>query len=241
MLWALFSDVHANEPALEAVLAAIESERPDRILCLGDLVGYGANPREVIDRVRDLGCETVVGNHDLAAVGRLDASCFNMYAREAVRWTAEQLRAEDREYLLSLPLVADAGPIAAVHGTRDDPEEFFYLQSTEHASELLEDQPLFLGACGHTHVPLTFLRVGDEVLATFAKNVDLRRCSRALVNVGSVGQPRDEDPRACFVLFDDDRRSLEIRRVEYDVESATRRIREAGLPQLLADRLWHGL
>lgn len=242
MLWALFSDIHSNEPALDAVLEAIQAERPDRLLCLGDLVGYGARPSEVIQRIRDLGCETVVGNHDLAVVDRLDASCFNLYAREAVRWTAAQLTPEERRYLIDLPMTVDAGTINAVHGTRDEPEEFLYLQSTDHAADLMNEQPLFLGACGHTHVPMTFLESGTgDVVATFAQTVDLGKSVRALVNVGSVGQPRDEDPRASFVLFDDVKRILEIRRVEYDVESASQQIRDAGLPALLADRLWHGL
>lgn len=241
MLWALFSDVHANEPALDAVLAAIQAERPDQMLCLGDLVGYGARPKEVLQRVRDLGCETVVGNHDLAAVDQLDASCFNTYAREAIQWTADQLSEDERQYLINLPMTVDSGSIAAVHGTRDEPEEFFYLQTTDHAGDLMMEQPRFLGACGHTHVPMTFMESNGNVTSTFARDVDLRKATRALVNVGSVGQPRDEDPRASFVLFDDSKMRLEIRRVPYDVESASQQIRDAGLPTLLADRLWHGL
>lgn len=241
MLWAIFSDVHANGPALEAVLAAIEKEKPDRLLCLGDLVGYGPHPSEVLERIRELDCPVIGGNHDLAAVDLLDASCFNPYARAAVEWTAEQLSQEEHDYLRELPLVRDDGPIAAVHGTRDAPEEFLYLQTTEHAADLLDDQPRFLGVFGHTHVPLSFLQRNGEVTVTFSTQVDLTNVDRALVNVGSVGQPRDEDSRAAFVLFDEDQKRLDIRRVTYDVDSVAADITAAGLPQLLADRLRFGV
>ena len=241
MRWAIFSDVHGNVPALHAVLAAIERNGADQRICLGDLVGYGAEPHEVISRVRELDCVVLGGNHDLAAIGQLDTSCFNVYAQEAVQWTADQLTAEDREYLAELPMTLDVGPISAVHGTRDEPEEFHYLQSLDHAQELLDEQPRFLGVYGHTHVPLSFLGKNGRVTLTFAPELDLRPFDHALVNVGSVGQPRDGDSRATWVSFDDETLELVIHRVEYDIEVAVSRILAAGLPSLLAERLRHGV
>lgn len=241
MLWAIFSDVHSNLPALEAVLEAIRREKPDRLLCLGDLVGYGPHPREVLERIRGLSCPVIGGNHDLAAIGRLDASCFNLFARQAVEWTATQLTELDRQYLGSLPLTLEIGPIAAVHGTRDHPEEFLYLQTVEHATGLLADQPRFLGVFGHTHVPLAFVDRASQVSLTFAPQVELKGAHRALVNVGSVGQPRDEDSRAAFVLFDDEKLRVSIRRVPYDIEAVALDIHAAGLPHLLGDRLRFGV
>lgn len=241
MLWAIFSDVHSNLPALEAVLSAIDGDRADRLMCLGDLVGYGARPHEVVSVIRELDCVVIVGNHDLAAIQRLDSSSFNIYAQEAVRWTSQRLTPADRQYLADLPHCLDVGPISAVHGTRDEPMEFHYLQSLDHAAELLQDQPRFFGVYGHTHVPLAFLKRGERVTVTFAQQLDLTSYDRVLVNVGSVGQPRDEDPRAAYVLFDDVSRVLQIRRVPYNVEEAIRQIEEAGLPAMLGERLRHGV
>ncbi len=241
MIWAIFSDVHSNLPALDAVLSAIDRIRPDRVLCLGDLVGYGPHPRQVLDRVRELGCPVVAGNHDLAAIGRLDTSCFNVFARQAVKWTSAELREEDRVFLAGLPLTWEDGPIAAVHGTRDDPAEFYYLQTVEHAAALLAEQPTFLGVFGHTHVPLAFVLRSNAVTLTFASEIDLSSAEKALVNVGSVGQPRDEDARAAFVTFNDTAKEVAIHRVAYDIDAVARDILESGLPQILADRLRFGV
>lgn len=241
MLWAIFSDIHSNGPALDAVLEAIRREAPDQLLCLGDLVGYGPHPKQVLDKVREIGCPVIAGNHDLACAGALEFSNFNIYARTAVEWTARKLAASDRDYLLGLPFTHDAPPIAAVHGTRDAPEEFLYLQSTEHAAQLLESQPQPVGVYGHTHVPLTFARRRGEVTLSFAAETDLRGADRVLINVGSVGQPRDEDPRATFALFDDTKHLVRIRRVAYDIDVVARDIRSSGLPGLLADRLRYGV
>lgn len=241
MRWGIFSDVHANAPALEAVLADISRCSVARMLCLGDLVGYGPHPEAVIDRVRELGCPVLAGNHDLAAIDRLDTTEFNPFARQAVEWTSSRLSPEHRAFLGSLPLTWDEGPIGAVHGTRDEPEEFLYLQSLDHARELLLDQERFLGVFGHTHVPVTFVLSDDHVDVTYARRVDLSSADRALVNVGSVGQPRDEDSRASWALFDDADLTLEIRRVAYDFEPVVREIFAAGLPSVLGERLRFGV
>jgi len=241
MLWAIFSDVHSNGPALEAVLKEIDASGAERRICLGDLVGYGPHPLEVIQRIQGLDCEVLVGNHDLAAVGLLDAACFNVYAREAIEWTRSQLSPEHLSYLEHLPLTLETGPISAVHATHDDPEAFLYLQTRQHAHELMRTQENLVGVFGHTHMPLAFLLRDDRVDLSFESDVDLSVVDRALINVGSVGQPRDEDPRAAFLLFDDATLKAEIRRVEYDIDSVAGDMRRAGLPNLLAERLRYGV
>ncbi len=241
MRWGIFSDVHANGPALDAVLGDIDRVGVDRLLCLGDLVGYGPHPDEVVRRVRALGCPVVVGNHDLAAIGRLDTSDFNPFARAAVDWTAERLSDDSRRYLEALPMTWAGGPVSAVHGTLDHPDDFLYLQTLDHARELLLDQERFLVVFGHTHVPITFALSGDQVGVSCERRVDLSDADRALVNVGSVGQPRDEDARASWVLYDERHRSIEIRRVPYDYEPVVTAILAAGLPSVLGERLRFGV
>ncbi|MFH0945147.1 MAG: metallophosphoesterase family protein [Planctomycetota bacterium] len=240
MLHAIFSDIHSNLPALDAVLAEADARHADSLLCLGDLVGYGPHPCEVIDRVRSLDCPVVAGNHDRAAVELLDSSCFNVCARRAIEWTARRLDADRKQYLARLPLTLEDGGISAVHGTRDEPEEFLYLKTTQEAGVLMRSQRQFLEVFGHTHVPLSFLRQNGGTTRSFSRDLDLREVDRALVNVGSVGQPRDEDTRATFVLFDDERRHLEICRVPYDIERVSAEIIAAGLPALLSERLRFG-
>lgn len=241
MRWGIFSDIHANAPALEAVLADIARRGVDRHLCLGDLVGYGPHPAEVVDRIRDLGCPAIAGNHDLAAIGRLDTSDFNPYALEAVAWTASRLSSEQEAFLGDLPLTWRSGSVSAVHGTQDAPREFLYLQTLDHAQRLLVEQETFLGVFGHTHVPVTFALSGEQVGLTYERRVDLSSVDRALVNVGSVGQPRDEDARAAWVLFDEVARTVEIHRVAYDFEAVAQTIFAVGLPPVLGERLRYGV
>ena len=241
MLHAIFSDIHSNLPALDVVLAEAEARHADSLICLGDLVGYGPHPCQVIDRVRSLDIPVVAGNHDRAVVELLDCRCFNVCARKAIEWTAGRLDSGHKEYLAQLPLTREAFGISAVHGTRDDPEGFLYLRTTHDAAALLSGQERFLEVFGHTHVPLSFLWQEGRASLSFANEQDLNDVDRALVNVGSVGQPRDEDVRAAFVLYDDERRHLEICRVPYDIERVSEEIVAAGLPALLSERLRFGV
>jgi diadenosine tetraphosphatase ApaH/serine/threonine PP2A family protein phosphatase len=239
----ILSDIHANIDALEAVLAAAPVETWDRVLVLGDLVGYGAEPNAVIERVRALDpLATIRGNHDKAASGIDDGSSFNYVAKLSAQWTFEALSPEHREYLRALPQgpVTIDGTIEICHGAPFD--EDHYIFDAEDASRALDAASRPLCLFGHTHLPVVFRRhpalfdgfmpegPGDSTLEVVAG-------VNYLVNVGSVGQPRDGDPRAAFGIYDSEGSSLILRRITYPVETAQRRILNAGLPPSLANRL----
>lgn len=240
MRYGIFGDIHGNRDALQAVLAALEGERVDVKICLGDIVGYGAEPRECIQDVRRLGCMTLAGNHDHAAIDRLDVEFFNAFAKQAALWTRQQLSNEDKQFLAGLGFVDHHEHFACVHGSLHGPELFNYIATifdAELSFEALDKPVLFYG---HTHIPITFF---DTTPMTFTTEGEIRITSdmKALVNVGSVGQPRDEDPRASYAVYEVGDSNGEgvvyIRRVPYDVASASRKIIAAGLPEPLAIRL----
>jgi diadenosine tetraphosphatase ApaH/serine/threonine PP2A family protein phosphatase len=242
--YGVLGDIHANLSALEAVLGRFDEEGVERILSVGDIVGYGAHPSECIRLVRSIGAVVVKGNHDAACVGELDLRYFNAHAREAVRWTQAVLDDEDRRWLASLPLTADLDDCCVGHGTYFRPELFDYIQSTSDADPSLDAMSSQVCFVGHTHVPVTLLRLEDDpahTAYTLDPEIDLSEARRALINVGSVGQPRDEDPRAAYAVFDSGEKRAWIRRVRYDIEREVRRMRDAGLPDVLADRLFLGV
>lgn len=243
MRYLVLSDIHANIDALETVLAAVPAGHWDRALVLGDLVGYGAEPNAVIDRVRALDPLAVIrGNHDKAACGLDDGSSFNHVARMAALWTSEALSGANRDYLRALP----QGPVTIddsleiCHGAPFD--EDHYIFDGDDAARALDAAARQVCLFGHTHLPVTFRRAAelfdgfmpegsDELTVTIQAGVSY------LVNVGSVGQPRDGDPRAAFGIYDADAASVLLRRVPYPVDAAQRRILSAGLPASLANRL----
>jgi predicted phosphodiesterase len=240
MRYGIFGDIHGNYDALLATLEALEQESCDLLICLGDVVGYGAEPCECIEKVRGLGCVTLAGNHDHAAIDRLDVEFFNAFARQAALWTREQLSEDDKKFLEGLGFIDHYEHFAAVHGSLHGPELFNYIATifdAELSFEALDKPVLFYG---HTHIPLTFF---DTTPMTYTMENEIRIMPdmKALVNVGSVGQPRDEDPRASFAVYEMTDSTGEgvvrIRRIPYDVQSAGRKIREAGLPEPLAIRL----
>lgn len=244
MKYGILGDIHANLSALEAVLARFDEEGVEVVVSVGDIVGYGAAPRECIELVRSRDALVVKGNHDAACVGELDILCFNAYARDAVIWSKNVLRKEDKRWLASLPYTVDRGECSVAHGTYFKPEQFDYIQTPAEADPSLDalDSPVCF--IGHSHVPVTLMRMRDDPVRTaYTRDteVDLGESSRAIVNVGSVGQPRDEDPRAAYAVYDSDEARVWIRRVEYDVALEAERIREAGLPGVLADRLFLGV
>ena len=246
MRYLILSDIHANIDALDAVLEAAPAERWDRVIVLGDLVGYGAEPAAVIDRVRALNpLATIRGNHDKAACGIEDGSSFNYVARLAAQWTYEALSPEHREYLRELP----KGPatidetIEICHGAPFD--EDHYIFDAQDASHALDCATRPICLFGHTHLPVVFRRnpnTFDGFLPEGPNDslVDIKPAFNYLINIGSVGQPRDGDPRAAFGIYDSTGPSLLIRRVEYPIHTAQRRILDAGLPASLANRLGIG-
>ena len=236
----IFGDIHGNYDALGVVLGELEKERVDAMICLGDIVGYGAEPGRCIETIRKLKCLVLAGNHDHAAIDKLDVEFFNAFAKRAALWTRQQLTGEEKEYLTSLGFVDHYGQFACVHGSLHGPELFNYIATifdAELSFESLDKPVLFYG---HTHIPLTFF---DTTPMTYTMESEIRITSdmKALVNVGSVGQPRDEDPRASFAVYEMADSSgegvVKIRRVPYDVQAAAKKILDAGLPEPLAIRL----
>ncbi len=243
MRYLILSDIHANIDALEAVLAAAPVDTWDRVLVLGDLVGYGAEPNHVIERVRALDPLAVIrGNHDKAACGIDDGSSFNYVARVAAQWTFDALSAEHRDYLHGLPQgpVAIDDTIEICHGAPFD--EDHYIFDSEDARMALDAANRSLCLFGHTHLPVVFRR-SPEMFDGFMpegpddSDLDVTSGISYLVNVGSVGQPRDGDARAAFGIYDSAGPSMKLRRVHYPVGDAQRRILSAGLPASLANRL----
>lgn len=245
MKYGILGDIHGNLSALEVVLAAMSREGIEQLISVGDIVGYGAAPRECIELVREAGAVVVMGNHDAACIDRLDMVYFNPYAREAALWTQSILSKEDRLWLAGLPLARHLEHCSVAHGTLYRPELFDYIQSPQDADPSLDVMPLRVCFVGHTHVPVTLLRLKDDPLQRTAYTTDVdivvADASRALVNVGSVGQPRDEDPRTAYAIYDSALEHVWIRRLEYDIEQEAHRIRAAGLPAMLADRLFLGV
>jgi predicted phosphodiesterase len=239
----ILSDIHANIDALEAVLAAAPPATWDRALVLGDLVGYGAEPNAVIERTLALDPLMVIrGNHDKAASGVEDGSSFNYVARLSAQWTFQALTPEYREYLRTLP----QGPatvddtVEICHGAPFD--EDHYIFDSDDASRALDAASRPLCLFGHTHLPVVFRRHpalfdGFVPEGPDDSTLEIVPGMNYLVNVGSVGQPRDGDPRAAFGIFDSEAATLLMRRVNYPVEMAQRRILNAGLPASLANRL----
>jgi diadenosine tetraphosphatase ApaH/serine/threonine PP2A family protein phosphatase len=245
MRYLVLSDIHANLEALDAVLAAAADIPHDHVLVLGDLIGYGANPNEVVDRIRSLApLATIRGNHDKVGAGLEPSDAFNAVARTAIRWTYEALSDENRDWLAALP----AGPVVIddlleiCHGTPQDEDMYVFddgdvLRSMQAASRRL---CLF----GHTHVQVGY-RLANQSLTL--ETVDSRRPlhipishGHYLINPGSVGQPRDGDPRAGFGVYDAGAQVVEIYRTPYPIEQTQAHIRAAGLPEALAQRLMIG-
>jgi diadenosine tetraphosphatase ApaH/serine/threonine PP2A family protein phosphatase len=239
---AILSDVHGNLPAFEAVLGDIEDESVEEVWCLGDLVGYGAQPDDCVQLARDRCDLSLAGNHDLVVTGDIPISDFSASAATAARWTQETIADETLDYLKGLrPADADRQP-ALYHASPRDPV-WEYVLSTWQAEECFDVMDARVAAVGHSHVALWFSR-DDEgnmsgATAEAGGTQDLSG-GRWLVNPGAVGQPRDGDPRAAWLLLDTSTWTAEWRRVEYPIEEAARAIEEAGLPAVLAERLYSG-
>jgi predicted phosphodiesterase len=237
---AVLSDIHGNLPALEAVLANL---RPyDEIWQLGDIVGYGPQPNDVVARLAAEKAHGVRGNHDAAAIGELETDSFNEDARAALEWTVRELTATTKAWLAGLPARLERESFTLVHGSPRDPTwEYVYSQSIARANMARFGTAHCL--VGHTHVPLVYRQNGSRVEPMLPDdgttlNLDDRR---TIVNPGSVGQPRDGDRRACAMLLDTEQMSLEWRRVDYPIEPVQKLMANAGLPDRLIARLRYGL
>jgi diadenosine tetraphosphatase ApaH/serine/threonine PP2A family protein phosphatase len=239
---ALLSDVHGNLPAFEAVLGDIEEQAVEETWCLGDLVGYGAQPDDCVALARDRCDLCLGGNHDLVVTGEIPISDFSSSAAAAARWTQETISPETMSYLKRLSPVDAKREPALYHASPRDPV-WEYVLSTWQADECIELMDARVGAVGHSHVALWFRRDEEGKVAgstaDAGSDVDLSSGSW-LINPGGVGQPRDGDPRAAWLLLDTSTWKAEWRRVEYPIDDAARAIEEAGLPRVLAERLYSG-
>ncbi len=242
---AVLSDIHANREALEAVLESVGRLRPDRLVLLGDLVGYGPDPGFVVDTAAELvaaGALCVLGNHDEAALhGPIG---MTPHAREAALWTQTQLSGEQRDFLSDLPLSVTLGSALFVHASARMPGAWPYVMDAHAAGQCLAASEAALIVCGHTHLPaLFYARPGREpVKFTPRRNLaaPLSALRRHVLVVGAVGQPRDGDPAACFALLDTEEAEVTMVRVPYDMQATARKIAAAGLPEWLGMRLQIG-
>ena len=237
---AIVSDIHSNLTAFRTVAA--DFGEVDEVWCLGDLVGYGPDPNECIALLREYPHVCIAGNHDWAAIGKVETDVFNTAAASAAAWTAQQLTEESLDYLRALPLEIDREGWHLVHGSPRDPIWEYVLEASQ-AEDLFSLFPGRGCLIGHSHIPMIFVETPDgiEYLGPeYGEPLDLEE-SRVIVNPGGVGQPRDGDPRASYALLDTAAAQLEFRRVTYDVEAVQERMQAADLPRPLWRRLSYGM
>jgi predicted phosphodiesterase len=236
MKHAVIADIHGNLEAFGVVLKDAQEQKCTHYTCVGDVVGYGANPKECLDIVREMGMPCVKGNHDEFCSSEDDLEGFNPHAAEAVTWTRKQLSPDDRQWLRDLKYVRLVASFSMVHATLDGPQRWGYVFDKLMAAASFTYQNTAVCFFGHTHVPVAFVR--DSVVrgGTYSKfRVEPGR--KYFVNVGSVGQPRDGNPRAAYVIYDLEEGTIELRRLDYDIPKAQQKILAAGLPERLATRL----
>jgi diadenosine tetraphosphatase ApaH/serine/threonine PP2A family protein phosphatase len=241
---AVLSDVHANLEALVEVEAALGRLGVDRAVCLGDVVGYGASPNACCGRIRALCSVTLLGNHDAAVSGRMDYTYYYDAARHALDWTARQLDPDNLDWLRSLPYTHQVDDVTFSHGSPILPADYEYIFAIEQASELSKhfEQLSPVTFIGHSHLCKAFaLEADGAVEEVEGTRLELDPARKFILSVGSVGQPRDYDSRACFVVYDTERRAAAYHRVTYDIEAAAQKIFEAELAQNFGKRLFLGV
>lgn len=243
MRYAFISDIHANLEALEAVFEDIEIQNINEIICLGDIVGYGANPNECVDLISKRCTISLLGNHDAAAVNILSTQHFNIHAKIAIEWTAENLKKEARSYLEALPLKNVKPPMTLVHATPYEPNMWYYITSLEEAAFNFQFFDTQLCLVGHTHIPIIIVLDKEKELFVhqeLAVNLSSFKESRLLINIGSVGQPRDRNSKSCYGIFDSGTGEFSYRRVSYNLEKTQAKMKKIKMPEFLISRLEDG-
>jgi predicted phosphodiesterase len=236
MRFAIFGDIHANLEALQAVLNDAEAREVTHHVCLGDIVGYNANPHECVEIIRNLECPVVKGNHDEMASVTDTLEGFNPLAEEAINWTRAQLNDDDKKWLRDLKMVRQVRDFTIVHATLDTPHKWGYVFNQLDAAASFSYQHTQLCFYGHTHAPRAYIR-DTSVRTTPLEKLHIEPGKKYFINVGSVGQPRDGDWHASYCIYDVGQQTIELRRLEYDIWTAQDKIVDAKLPQRLADRL----
>ena len=239
MRYAVIADIHGNLEALQAVLADIKEQKCTHVVCLGDVVGYGANPKECLDIIRGMNIPVVKGNHDEYIGVDVNPDGFNDAAAEAVTWSRAQLTEDDRKWLRELKYFRLVANFSIVHATLDAPQRWGYVFEKLEAAASFTYQNTQVCFFGHTHVPVAFIRDTGVRGGTYSK-FRVEAGKKYFVNVGSVGQPRDGNPKSAYVIYDLTQQTIELRRLDYPIAEAQRKIRAAGLPERLAERLASG-
>ena len=242
MRFAFISDIHANLEALESVFEDIDKSKIDEVICLGDIVGYGANPNECVELVAKRCPITLLGNHDIAAVNLANTHNFNIHARIAIEWTSQALTEANKSFLSALPTKKTLDSLTLVHATPYEPNMWYYITSLEEAA--FNFQFFNTRAClvGHTHIPMVVTLEGEEICTHLDKKICFKDKDRMrlLINTGSVGQPRDRDPRSSYGIFDTKEESFCIQRVSYDYTKTQSKMKKIKMPDFLVNRLAEG-
>ena len=239
MKYAILGDIHANLEALRTVLKDAGEQGVTHYACTGDVVGYNADPKACLQLIRNLKCTTVQGNHDYYTACNESMELFTPMAQKSIRWTRKQLSPFERRYLRHLPMIVDIENFTIVHSSLNNPHRWNYIFKRKAADANFRNQ--FNQVCffGHTHVPLAFIR-GKTTEKGFYETLHIRPGMQYLVNVGSVGQPRDRNPKTAYVIYDLDEETITMRRLDYNIEETQKKVRAAGLPFRNALRLAHG-
>ncbi len=239
MKYAIFGDIHGNIDALNTVMEDARENECEKFVCLGDIVGYNAAPGECLDLIRDLDCPVVRGNHDHYCSTDASLDDFHPLAAKVITWTREKLSEDQIQFLRDLKYSRTVGGFTIVHSTLDMPDKWGYVFEELEAETHFNYQTTAVCFHGHTHVPL-FFEKSTGVRRDFYTTIKIGLGKKYFINIGSVGQPRDGDPRAAYVIYDTKKKEVELRRVEYDIAAAQQKIRDAGLPERLALRLEKG-
>src|SRR5208282_3226932 len=239
MRYAIIADIHGNLEAFQTVLDDIKTQNIQQVVCLGDVVGYNANPKECLDMVRAMNIPIVKGNHDEYCSSEEALEGFNPHAAEAVHWTRNQLTVEDKQWLRDLKYSRMVANFTIVHATLDAPQRWGYVFDKLAAAASFPYQNTAVCFFGHTHVPVAFMRDTAVRGGTYSK-FKIDPAKKYFINVGAVGQPRDNNPKAAYVVYDLDAGTIELRRLDYDIPAVQKKIRAAGLPERLAERLEFG-
>lgn len=241
MIYLIYSDVHSNLEALKTFFAVAESVAHDKQVCLGDIVGYGADPNPCIELIRERTDIILAGNHDYAAIGKTDPSLFNTHAYQACVWTCNELTEENKDYLGSLPIFKEEDDVCWAHSSPFEPEEWHYIYSSRDGLKNFDYFSASVCFYGHTHRPIILEKSPDDRIDTFVQPVfELKPENRYLINVGSLGQPRDGNPDPVFAIYDTESAKVVFRRFNYDCAATQQKILQNRLPPYLAERLATG-